>query len=584
MCFGRDPAAGLCRFAVVLWVLVASVLALGKPAGAQADLYKGTVTGLSCDNDASFCSGFLAGYDGTALDVDLALPATDTYPLIVVIHGWGGSKGSNSPSSSYPGDAFFTERGYAVMRYSARGFGKSWGQTHLASLDVEIQDLKSLISQVVDDPRFNVLPDRIGVVGASYGGAHCYLIATQPTWTSASGTPVRVATTVPIVPWSDLLYALLPNGRPYDSAAVVGTAKLSYLTALYFGGMRDDPQRPYPNYIPLLHEMYLRIMAGEPYEAGGIREPLMEQMVRQLTRVRSAAWQREALAQMARAPVPLFNIQGWTDDLFPAVEAVRMYRLLKAANPDYPIKLYLGDIGHPRAANKPAETSALYDAIIAWFDYWLQDVGAQPSFDVTAATTTPGATFDPALVVRADDPDQFADRIARLRADGPFILTNPAAQPGGIAGDPLIAALAARLIDPLAPTLVQMDQLGGGIVVRRPVRSLSQGKDLWYFGQGAVRFDAEMAGTDVQYDVRLWDQAPDGRLRLVDRGTFKYVGPPGAARVTVPLSGNAWIFPENHWLLLELASVDFPFLRPNNLASTTVVEDLVLELPTRSRR
>src|SRR3712207_8710398 len=40
--------------------------------------------------------------------------------------------------------------GYAVLRYSARGFGDSWGRVNLADMNVERRDLKSIIAQVVD--------------------------------------------------------------------------------------------------------------------------------------------------------------------------------------------------------------------------------------------------------------------------------------------------------------------------------------------------------------------------------------------------------------------------------------------------
>ncbi|MBI4259304.1 MAG: alpha/beta hydrolase, partial [Actinobacteria bacterium] len=309
-------------------ILVTLSLVLGPTVPSAADhdgAFAGQATGLSCDDDASptFCTGFLPGLGDVALDVDLALPATGPYPLLVVVHGWGGSKGSGSASASYPGDDALTDRGYAVLRYSARGFGDSWGQTHLASLDVEIEDLKLLVSSVVDDERFQVVPTRIGVTGASYGGGHSYLIATENRWTTAEGTGVRVAAVAPIVPWTDLIESLMPNGIEPIDAPVVGTSKLSYVSGLFVGGLRDDPERPYPNYIELLPELYARVMAGEPYQVGDRIDPVLEQGIRELGELRSVAWQDEWLDTLRRdrkARVPILQIQGWTDDLFPVTE------------------------------------------------------------------------------------------------------------------------------------------------------------------------------------------------------------------------------------------------------------------------
>ena len=48
---------------------------------------------------------------------------------------------------------------------------------------------------------------------------------------------------------------------------------------------------------------------------------------------------------------PLLVQNGWTDDLFPAPEALRVYRTFTAA-PGARISLQLGDLGHPRGQNK----------------------------------------------------------------------------------------------------------------------------------------------------------------------------------------------------------------------------------------
>ncbi len=581
------------RFALLL--LLALVLVGQGAAHAQIEPPKGEVTSLACDSDLAprKCSGFLAGFDGTALDADLALPASGPYPLLVFVHGWGGSKGDGkpSPSSGYPGDDFLTSKGYAVLRYSARGFGKSWGQTNLASVEVEIRDLQALVSAVVDDPRFRVLPEKVGVFGASYGGGHSWLIATRPIWTSAKGRRVRVAAVAPIVPWTDLLYSLVPNGWPAESRAPLGTMKLSYVTGLFATGKRLDPDRPYDNYIPLLPELYARVMAGEPYEAGGVRDPILEEGSRELTEVRSPAWQTGWLRAIRNDPslrTPVFQVQGWTDDLFPVTEALRMYRLVKEAVPNYPIKLYFGDIGHPRAANKKAELDLVEGMLLAWFDYWLKGKGPHPSFDVVTSTTLPGEVFDPALLVRAEGPRALAQGEVRLEASGPFLLLNQAAQPGGLAADPIVQAAAAEaglsLLEPLAPRLVQAGSLTPGSArVERPVRDLlGPGEErLWYLGQGRVRLRGSFAGTDAQFDVRLWDLFPDGTPRLVDRGTLKYLGNPGPFDVEIELFGNSWVFPADHTLLLEVSNVDFPYLRPNNLASSTVLDGISAALPVR---
>ena len=74
----------------------------------------GTALGLTCNASAApmECSGFLASdVDGTALDVTLKIPGgTAPFPLVVNLHGYGGSKQSDSSW-----DDKLLLRGYAVV-------------------------------------------------------------------------------------------------------------------------------------------------------------------------------------------------------------------------------------------------------------------------------------------------------------------------------------------------------------------------------------------------------------------------------------------------------------------------------------
>src|SRR5438045_4969580 len=118
-------------------------------------------TGLKCHGSETgrVCSGFLASsIDGALLDVSVALPrGSGPHPLVALLHGWGGSKGSDG----YLADPL--AEGHAVLRYSARGFGASWGQVNLADINVELQDLRSIIGQVLDVAELHLNPDAIGV-------------------------------------------------------------------------------------------------------------------------------------------------------------------------------------------------------------------------------------------------------------------------------------------------------------------------------------------------------------------------------------------------------------------------------------
>jgi predicted acyl esterase len=71
-------------------------------------------------------------FDGVPLDVDVTLPASGDgpFPTIVMMHGWGGDKTSFEGSAAANGynNVRFAQQGYAVVTYSARGFGRSCGR------------------------------------------------------------------------------------------------------------------------------------------------------------------------------------------------------------------------------------------------------------------------------------------------------------------------------------------------------------------------------------------------------------------------------------------------------------------------
>ena len=90
--------------------------------------------------------------------------------------------------------------------------------------------------------------------------------------------------------------------------------------------------------------------AGDPYDAAGAEDPVVAQVRRGLTEFRGSHYQDRPDGRR----VAVFSIQGWTDDLFPAVESTREFLALKRLDPDWPVSLAFADVGHPRAQNKPA--------------------------------------------------------------------------------------------------------------------------------------------------------------------------------------------------------------------------------------
>src|SRR6202044_593349 len=108
--------------------------------------------------------------------------------------------------------------GFAVLTWSARGFGRSSGQIALDAPDYEVTDVEQLVTWLARQPRVRLDhpgDPRVGITGASYGGALALLAA-------ASGHPIHgggPAGGVFKKQWAGLLFA---QGVTGGRAAVTG--------------------------------------------------------------------------------------------------------------------------------------------------------------------------------------------------------------------------------------------------------------------------------------------------------------------------------------------------------------------------
>ncbi|MFN2565609.1 MAG: alpha/beta fold hydrolase [Gemmatimonadaceae bacterium] len=541
-------------------------------------------SGLKCSNAAvgRVCDGYLASaVDGTLLDVRLEIPdGTGPHPLVVLLHGWAGSKSGEGDIA-----ADLIADGYAVLRYSARGFGDSWGRVNLADLHVELGDLRSMIAQVVDHNGYHLNADAVAVTGASYGGGQSWLALVQPTFLTPRRATVRIRTIVPIVPWTDLLYSLLPNGQPRSSLDPPGALKFSYVNALFFSGQRepgDGPEPWYDNYPAFLRAWHASLTTTEP-----TLNPLYPQIRDGLAGYRSIWWQQSFWATVTANPVPVFQVHGFTDDLFTLDEGKRMLLALKSVNPTYPIASYFGDLGHPRARNKPDEVAYALGLIRAWLAYYLKGAGTEPAHVIHAAITRPAAEpFNSANVITVPSYSDLETGVVKHTFDRTAVLTNPASgAPSGPFRDPVLEAGlvgAGELTQYLGPSPAPDPT---AVAYELPVETLSGGAALLIAGQPTVTLSATTGAPRVQFNVRLFDVAPGGAAELVTRGTYTLDGgtsaPLGPRAVTISTQGNLWRAEPGHTLRLEITNVDFPYLAPSQVPSVTVISNVELAVPRR---
>lgn len=602
-------------FAVLATALAFAILGPGS-AGAAEPL------GLTACGEAQGvhqCSGLVRTWDGVPLDTTVTLPSAGAtrLPLVVEIHGFGNSKYEylDPGSKAYTDNAYgWAKAGYAVLTYTARGLWGSCGTPdaraanaadcargyiHLADTRYEVRDTQELVGRLVDEGVADAA--RIGVTGDSYGGGQSFALAALRDrvmlpdgrlvpWRSPGGTALRVAAAAPVIPWTDLVGAIAPNGRTLTYAVApqreyfspVGVFKTSFANAIAAAaqfaigpgqptGEPFVPGRPMgflapPGTDPEADVLgwVARADAGEPYD-----DQAADAIVERLERFHSTYGIDDD-----SAPPPLFVGSGFTDDLFPVDEVLRFVNRMRRDHPRTPVSLLLADFGHQRASNKQPERDRLVEAIHVWFDHHLRGQGAAPGEGVTALTQT--CPRD----VPSEGPFSAARFDALARGEVRFT-TDAAKTVISTGGDPDTAAA----IDPAAGGGNACVTLGAetspGTADYRLPAAPRGGYTLLGAPTVIARLSVDGEPSVSQVAARLWDVAPDGSSQtLVARGLHR---PTGRASDVFQLHANGWRFAEGHVARLELLGSDPPYGRPSNRPFQIDVERLELRLPVREK-
>jgi fermentation-respiration switch protein FrsA (DUF1100 family) len=540
-------------------------------------------------------------FDGVPLDVDVTLPPAGTagpYPTIVMLHGYGGEKtdfestdpaGDGSVTFHYNND-YFARQGYAVVNYTARGFGHSCGggptgyhsgpcgqgYIRLADTRYEARDTQYLLGLLVDQGFAK--PHALGVTGISYGGGQSMELAylhnrirkpdgSFAPWTSPKGKSLSIAAAWPRWPWSDLVDALLPNGRfldtqvapPGQSLEPVGIPISSYVGGLFALGKTtgyycgDAPaSAPCTNPDADLTGDFALVNAGEP------PSPLA---VERLTEI----YAHHQAYGLSGTPAPLLIENGWTDDLFPPEQAIRIYNQASGSSP---VSLQFGDLGHSRGSNKPTVNDAFNEQGAAFFNHYLRGGHGGPAAgSVTAYTQTCPAT-------EPDGGPYSAPSYSKLHT-GAISFGSAAAQLVTSGGDPITSAQ----FDPIGGTTDACKTVTPTPAIGTASYAQPTGTGFTMLGLPTVTATIQAVGEFGELDSALFDVAPDGSERLVTRGAYRLTANQ-SGQITFQLHGNGYAFAAGHTAKLVLLGSDAPYLRPSNdLAFTVQVSNLTVSLP-----
>ncbi len=587
-----------------------------------------------------------------SLDADLTLPAGPAppggFPLVVFMHGCcGGNKTDyessridNSSELWHYNNRWFALRGYAVLTYTARGFvtttatGEkgSTGETQIDHRAFEINDFQHLAGQLADDPDLGIDPQRIVTIGGSYGGGFGWMALTDPRWRSPGGREMKLATVISKYGWTDLAYSLAPTGTHLpgrlpafdgsDSTQPLGMLKRSFTAALFESGLIGTPNATGSRHATFPAETAQTLgclTAADPSQQPPPCAPAAE-TVRSFVADRSAYYQNDFFAALEADPslaTPVYVGATFSDQLFTAIETLRMVQRLRAAVPAYPVQQYFGDYLHA-TQNKAKEwadlcgddrhvctpqdgstaeangdppnlaATGVNTRVNRFLDHFVRPrsnpSAPAPPYDVTASLYVcrsnasaerpldqPGERFT-AADFGALAPNELAVAFDRVQRTTSTVPRNDHA----LQADPVANAVTNGAS---CPTTTTPTPEGAASWQTEPLEEAAT-----MIGLGRVTYRYKATTTDpasLQLNTRLYDVAPDGRATLVDRGVRRLAAAEG--EVTYALHGQGWRFERGHAIRIEATQDDDPYVRRSTTPSSLEIARAELRLPVRER-
>lgn len=457
-------------------------------------------------------------------------------PAVLIGHGFGGSKNDvRAQAEKLAAD------GYAVLTWSARGFGKSGGKISLNDPDHEVKDVSRLIDWLATRPDVELDgkgDPRVGLTGASYGGAVSLL---------AAGHDERVDAIAPVITYWNLADALFPDGvfKKLWAGIFITTG----------GGCQKFEKR--------LCEMYERVAVSGKPDA---------EAVKLLT-------ERSPSAVADRIKVPSLLLQGQSDSLFPLGQADAMQKAISANGAPVSVDWISG--GHDGG---DSETSRVEGRVGSWFDRYLkEDTGTATGPAFRVSRTGGVDSTDGAALLRGASSDTYPG----LRSGGRDIAlgggTKTFRNPAG-AAPPAISA-----VPGVGGGLAQLSSLGVGLSLDFPgqfgrFESAPLDTSVRVTGTPTVKVNVTASGDrDAVLFGKVYDVSPDGRQQVLPHQLVApYRITPGRQGKPVELALPAvdHEFDAGHRLRLVFSATDLGYASPAEPATYSVTLDGPLTVPT----
>jgi ABC-2 type transport system ATP-binding protein len=476
------------------------------------------------------------------LDATFFTPAgSGRAPAILLAHGFGETKNAVRPEAEQ-----LAQAGFAVLTWSARGFGRSTGQIALDSPDYEVKDVEQLVTWLANQPRVRLDhpgDPRVGITGASYGGAIALL---------AAAYDHRIDAVVPVSTWNNLATALFPNAAGGGPAG--GVFKKQWAGLLFAqgvtGGGGAAVTSPCGRFLPQICAIY--------QQAATLGHATPQAVATLL---------RSSPASVAgRLHAPTLLIQGEHDSLFGLDQADATYQSLRRDGAPAAMVWFAG--GHD-GGNQ--ETSRLDTLTADWFERWLTPAqpvpaparsgaaagttGGQPGFAVSRNRRFDASSGQAQIAVatagRYPGVSGTASTLIRLAGPPQPVINPPGGAPPSFSTLPGVGGLPGLALDMPGQTAAFTSR-----VLTRPVQVTGAPRVRIQVGGAAqVTLFAEL------YDV---DQAGNAVLPLSLAAPLRVTVPPGSGGqdVTVRLPAIDYQFVAGHRLRLVLTTTDFGYATP----------------------
>ncbi|MGX1474833.1 UNVERIFIED_CONTAM: ABC-2 type transport system ATP-binding protein [Streptomyces canus] len=513
--------------------LAAAVAAVVVLAGA------GTWTAVADDKPAPVHrEDQIMALDGVRIDTSYFTSSdAGRRPAVLLAHGFGGSKDDVREQAEN-----LARDGYAVLTWSARSFGKSTGKIGLNDPKGEVQDVRKLIDWLARQPQVQLDKPgdpRVGVAGASYGGAISLL---------AAGYDDRVDAIAPAITYWNLSDALFPNG----------------VFKKLWAGIFVNSGGGCAKFEPQLCRMYERVAES------GIPDAQAEKLLDE----------RSPSAVGDRIKVPTLLLQGQTDSLFPLGQADAAAKAIRANGAPVDVDWIAG--GHDGG---DMETGRVQARVASWFDRYLKDdKGADtgPAFRVTRTLGTDTGDGETRLTGVAADtyPGLESDLRPIALAGREQSFENPAgSSPPAVSALPGIGGAAG---------LAQLSTLGVGISLDFPgqyaaFESAPVKDDLQITGSPTVTVHVKSTSDDAVVFAKVYDVGPGRGQQVLPSQLVEPLRVEGAKAgkdVTLTLPAIDHEVEDGHRLRLVLASTDLGYASPAAPATYTVSLKGDLKVPT----